>query len=132
MEWLFELFFEIFGELLLQFIFEALAQTGLHLFRRRERQAFSTPLLLFGYGVLGAAAGAISVVLIPHYMLRAHFARIAYLFLGPAALGSAFAAMGAWRAERAAHRANLDRFIHGYAFAFCFALIRFWLASPPG
>jgi hypothetical protein len=129
MEWLFELLFEIFGEFILQFIFEALAQAGLHLFKKPERKDFNPALLFVGYAMFGALAGSLSLLLFPHYMLRAHSARVAYLFLAPAIVGAGIAAIGTWRAKRGEDRIGIDRFIYGYAFAFTFALVRFFFAT---
>jgi hypothetical protein len=128
MEWLVEILFEIFGELILQFIFELLAQAGLRLFKKPDRKDVSPALLLMGYALFGAVAGALSLLLFPHYLLRAHTARIAYLFLAPALVGSGIAAIGAWRAKRGQEGVGIDRFIFGYAFAFTFALVRFFFA----
>jgi hypothetical protein len=128
-EWLFEVLFQIFGELILQFIFEALAQAGLHFFKRPNRESANPALSFVGYAIFGAFAGWLSTLLFPHYLLRTHHARLLYLFVAPAAVGAGIAAIGSWRARRGQSGVGIDRFIFGYVFAFLFALVRFFLAK---
>lgn len=129
MEWLFELLFEIFGELILQFIFEAFAQVGLHVFKKPQEGRTSPVLLFVGYALLGALAGWLSTMLFPHYLLRTTVARLVYLFVAPAAVGAGIAAIGSWRAKRGQTGVGIDRFVFGYVFAFTFALVRLFFAS---
>ncbi|MEY8690246.1 MAG: hypothetical protein AB9M53_10285 [Leptothrix sp. (in: b-proteobacteria)] len=130
MEWLIEIIVEVFGEFILQLVFEALAQAGLHLFKKPERDAIHPALLWLGYAVMGAAAGGLSLLVLPHYLLRAESARVAYLLLAPAAVGSGIAAIGTWRARRGQPRIGIDRWVYGATFAFAFALVRFVFADP--
>ncbi|MDC9640262.1 hypothetical protein QYG06_18720 [Xanthomonas euvesicatoria] len=39
------------------------------------------------------------------------------------------AALGAWRARRGDPVLRIDRFSHGYLFALCFALMRYFFAT---
>jgi hypothetical protein len=126
-----ELLFEFFGEFFLQLFFEALAQAGVHAVRHpdREPRELNRWLVGLGYALLGGLGGALSVWLLPHYLLRAHVARLAYLLIAPIAAGCAMAAVGHWRSRRGLALAGIDRFAFGYVFALVFAIVRFLFAG---
>jgi hypothetical protein len=127
-----EIIFEILGwilqfvgEFLLQMLFEALAELGLHsvksVFERKPDPFFAA----LGYIILGAAAGGISFLIAPHLIIQHHGARVANLFLTPLASGVAMAAIGALRQRRDDELIRLDRFGYGFLFAASMALVRF-------
>lgn len=126
-----EVIFEIFGELLLQVIFESLAQAGVHVVRNPDKlpKAHSLWLIIPGYILFGLIAGGISLWLFPDYLIRGKAAQIGYLVLGPVAAGAAVAAIGYWRSQRGVPRYGIDRFACGYVFALSFALLRFVVAE---
>ena len=126
-----EFLFEIFGELLLQLVVEALAQAGVHLVRHPDRppREHSPWLVAVGYALFGLVGGAISLWVFPDYLIRSHAGRIAYLVLGPVAAGAAVAAIGLWRSKRGVPRYGIDRFAFGYVFALSFALLRHAVAE---
>jgi hypothetical protein len=126
MEFLFELLFEFFGEIILQLVFEALASAGLHIVRDPEAPPRTTKpwLLIMGYALLGAVAGALSLLVFSHSLIHSHTARLVNLVLAPVAVGLAMAAIGAWRKRHGKTEIALDRFTYGYVFAFAMALVR--------
>jgi hypothetical protein len=126
-----ELLFEFFGEFALQVFFEALAQAGVHAVRHpdHEPRQVNRWLVALGYALFGAFGGALSVWLLPHYLLRAHVARVAYLLIAPVAVGCLMAALGHWRSRRGLALAGIDRFAFGYVFALAFAVVRFVFAG---
>jgi hypothetical protein len=93
LESLFELVFEFFGELILQLGFEWLSNgtragwskaTG----RASTRIGESTVLREIGWSVLtGAVAGAITLALFPHLMIRGHWLQVLNLIAAPVAAG---------------------------------------------
>ena len=125
MEILFELLFEIFGEILIQIAFQALAEVGLHFFRRPDASPKKPWMLGIGYAVLGAIVGGISLWLHPTSLIHSSLGRIANLVLGPIAAGLAMAIIGAWRQRQGQQLLGLDRFAYGYIFAMAAALVRF-------
>ena len=126
-----EVLFEIFGELLLQFVIEALAQAGVHLVRNPDRtpREHSPWLVALGYVMFGLACGALSLWPFPDYLIRSQPGRIAYLLLGPVAAGAAVAAIGLLRSKRGLPRYGIDRFVYGYLFALSFAVLRHVVAE---
>jgi hypothetical protein len=126
-----EVLFEIVGELLLQVIFESLAQAGVHVVRNPDKQPkeHSLWLIIPGYILFGLIAGGISLWLFPDYLIRGKVAQVGYLVLGPIAAGAAVAAIGHWRSRRRVPRYGIDRFACGYVFALSFALLRYVVAE---
>jgi hypothetical protein len=126
MEFLFELIFEIFGEFILQFIFEALSELGLHLFRRPSQREPARPwLAVAGYVLLGLGCGALSLWIFPGFFVKSHVGRVVSLVVTPVLAGLSMAALGAWRRRRGDELLRLDRFAYGYAFALAMAAVRF-------
>lgn len=126
MEFLFELLFEIFGEFILQFVFEALSELGLHFFRRpSQREPMRPWLAVAGYVLLGLACGALSLWIFPGFFVASHVGRVINLIATPILAGAAMAALGAWRRRRGEELLRLDRFAYGYAFALAMAAVRF-------
>ncbi len=130
MEFIFELLFQIFGELILQFIFEALAEAGLQAFRRASDRPPPNPwLAVAGYVLLGALCGAISLWLFPTFFIKSHVGRVVSLLVTPVLAGAGMALIGAWRRKRGEELLRLDRFAYGYAFALSMAAVRFSFAG---
>lgn len=126
MEFFLELLLEVFGEALLQFIFEALAEVGLHLFHQApEREPVRPWLAAVGYMLLGAACGGLSHWLFPSFFLQSSTGRAASFVITPVLAGVGMALIGAWRRRRGEQVIRLDRFAYGYAFALAMAAVRF-------
>lgn len=128
MEILFEILgaiLQFFGEFLLQILFEAAAELGLHSIKSVFEQRPAPFFAGLGYIILGAAAGGISFLIAPHLIIHHHWARVANLFLTPLASGAAMAAIGALRRRRDDELVRLDRFGYGFLFAASMALVRF-------
>lgn len=127
MEFLFELLLEIFGEALLQVVFGSMGEAGQHLLRNPEHEPRErSPWVLgLGYALLGALAGAISLLLLPHGLIRHPIARFANLLLSPLAAGLSAALLGAWRRRRGQQVLGLDRFVYGFAMGLAMAGVRY-------
>jgi hypothetical protein len=125
LEFIFELLFEFFGELLLQIIFELLAELGLRTARDVERAPPKAWLAVLGYVLMGAAAGGLSLWIMPQLLMHSHNAQLANLLLTPLLAGAAMTALGAWRARREQTLMRLDRFTYGYLFALSMAVVRY-------
>ena len=126
MEIIVELILELFGEVLLQIVFEALAEAGLHIVKRPDRAPAHPALLVVGYALLGLIAGALSLLVLPESLMHTRNGRIACLLLAPVASGLAMGLLGAWRQRRGQGVVGLDRFAYGYLFALGMALVRFF------
>ncbi|HET7863897.1 MAG TPA: hypothetical protein VFL86_05760 [Burkholderiaceae bacterium] len=126
MEFFLELLLEIFGEALLQFIFEALAEVGLRVFHKASQREPVRPwLAAVGYLLLGAACGGLSLWLFPSFFVQSPTGRAASFVITPVLAGAGMALIGAWRRRRGEQVIRLDRFAYGYAFALAMAAVRF-------
>jgi hypothetical protein len=129
MEFIFDLLFEFFGELLLQILLEMLAEVGLQSLRTRAPGGTSALLTALGYIAMGAAAGGISLWLFPVLFIHSHTAQWVNVLITPLLAGLAMAAVGAWRRKKTMAIIGLDRFAYGYLFALTMALMRFGFAE---
>jgi hypothetical protein len=123
-----EVVIEIVGELLIQVVFEVLAEFGLHSVKETSRKRPNPTLAVFGYVLLGAAAGGVSLLLAPTSLVPEEW-RVANLVLVPLIAGAAMVGLGAWRAKRGQSLVRLDRFVYGYLFALALAAVRFQFAG---
>lgn len=135
MEILAELLFSLLGwvaEILLQVLFEALAEAGLRSLRAPFKPARETSPLVAaaGYAIYGAVFGGISLWFFPAPYLEATWARIANVGVSPLVAGVAMSMVGAWRRGRGEALIRLDRFSYGVLFALSFAVVRFFFAQP--
>jgi|JI10StandDraft_1071094.scaffolds.fasta_scaffold419207_3 hypothetical protein len=131
MEAIFEVLFEIVGEFLLQVVFEALSQAGVHLVRNPDKPppVHSAWLRAMGYCVFGAIGGGVSLIIVPHNLLPHTALRVAYLLIAPVLIGALLSAIAHWRSRRSDRPVlDIDRFGNGWLFAFTFAFIRFMFA----
>ncbi|MTW14151.1 hypothetical protein GM658_26400 [Pseudoduganella eburnea] len=124
-----EFLFELFGEILIQFIVEVLAEAGMQsLFERREYRP--NPWVAgVGYAVSGAIAGGVTVWLLPNHMVHNEILRKVNLLVTPLAAGGMMVLVGTWRAKRGDPVLRIDRFAYGYVFALALALVRFVFAQ---
>ena len=131
MEVIFEALFEIFGELILQVLFEALAEVGVHLTRKdTSGQAPRSPtLLVVGYAVLGVIAGAASLLVFSQSLAHTHNGRLATLLLVPLAAALTTMFLGRWRVRKGQTAAGIDRFMYAYLFALGMASVRYVFAT---
>jgi hypothetical protein len=122
---------QLLGELLIQVLFEAIAELighGVKSLASRSttvRKPVSPLLAAAGYAVFGAIAGAISIWLLPHLFIERDWLRWLNLLAVPLAAGGIMSAIGAWRRHRDMRVIRLDSFAYGYCFALSMAVVRF-------
>lgn len=119
------------AEILLQLLFEVLAEMGWRVVRApfaRERE-LPPWVVVPGYAVFGAAAGGLSLLVFPLAYLHGDVARIANLVVAPLVAGVVMSAVGAWRRRRGQALLRLDSFAYGALFALAFALVRWRFAD---
>ena len=131
MEALFELLFEIFGEVLLQVVFEALAEVGIHLARGKVEhpESRSKWRLILGYPMLGAMVGGLSLLVFSQSLAHGHNGRLATLLLAPLLAAATTVALGQWRARRGQVPVDIDRMAYAYLFALGLAAVRYVWAN---
>jgi hypothetical protein len=130
MEFIFELLFEFFGELLLQIVFELLAELGWRGVGAPFRKSAHPLLAGVGYAVFGAIAGALSLWWFPNLFIASHLGRVANVVVTPLLAGTTMALLGAWRRRRDQPTVLLDRFAYAFIFAMVMALVRFRFGTP--
>ena len=118
---------QILAEFVLQIILEALAELGLHSIREpfRQPKPLHPALAAFGYAIFGAAAGGLSLWLLPNLFIASEWLRIANLLITPVAAGGVMGLFGAWRRRRNEELVRLDGFAYGLLFALAMALVRY-------
>ncbi len=126
---LLQIIVEVFGELILQLLVELLVETGLRALCDRfdpfQSQKPRPLLSAFGYILLGAAAGALSLWVHPALFITSQAGRLANLIATPIVVGLVMGALGAWREKRGDTVLRIDRFACGLGFALAMALMRF-------
>ena len=118
-EALFELFLEFALGALLAFVATALKS----LFKAF---AGARPILsAIAFALLGAAAGAFSLLVFPHPLFHpSRFHGVSLVFI-PLAAGWAMSVVGRYRRRRGRDAVRIESFGYGYTFALALALIRF-------
>jgi len=130
MEFIFELLFEFFGELLLQIVFELLAELGWRGVSGPFRKSAHPLVAGVGYAVFGAIAGGLSLWWFPNLFIASHLGRVANVVVTPLLAGTTMALLGAWRRRRDQQTVLLDRFAYAFIFAMAMALVRFKFGAP--
>ena len=117
---------EVFGEVALQVVLEALAEAGSHLLGGRAGTQASRGLLMLGYALLGAVVGGLSLLVFPHSLAHGHGARLASLLLAPLLATASTVALGRLRQRRPGHTpVALDRAAYAYLFALALGAVRY-------
>jgi hypothetical protein len=118
-------------EVLLQLVFEILAELGLWAVKKTIRLAGPVRPVRgsIGYIFLGGALGGVSLVFFPHKFAVPMWLQIANIAVSPTIVGFAMVGVGRWRAQRGQQEILLHRFWFGFAFALVFALVRFRFAA---
>ena len=129
MELLFEVVFQVFGEMLLQVFFEALAELGFHSVRDTMKRDRNPVLSTIGFVLLGALAGGLSLLIFPHSAIADPDLRLANLLVTPVLIGAAMMLVGWVRQKKGQNLVRLDRFGYAFVFAFAMALVRFIWAN---
>ena len=115
---------QLAGEALLQIFGELLFELGWRSVTAPFQKEPHPVLASFGYPLLGAAVGALSLWPFPALFVHSHAGRIANALVTPVLAGASMAAIGAWRRRRGQRVLLIDRFAYGYLFALAMALVR--------
>lgn len=118
---------EVLGELVLQVVFEAIAEFLGHRFKSPFSKLPPVPpwLAAVAYVTLGALAGAASLWLVPEVFIKAPWLRFVNLLLTPLAAGLIMAWAGSLRSRKNKDVIRIESFSYGFCFAFSLALVRF-------
>jgi hypothetical protein len=124
-----EALLEIVGEILLQALFEALAELGLRSLAAPFAKPLNPWLAAIGYLLFGAAAGGASLWLFSSHLVKGQSLRILNLLITPVAVGLLMCIVGTWRLRRGQALLRIDRFAYSYLFALSLAGVRFTFAQ---
>ena len=129
MEFLFEILFQFLGEIMLQVVFELLAELGLHSlgdpFKRPRNPVLST----IGFVLWGAIAGGLSLLILPKSPISNQALRQLNLLLAPLAAGGAMMLVGRRRGKKGQGLVKLDRFGYAFVLALAMAIVRYLWAE---
>lgn len=125
MAFIFELLFQFLGEILLQLVFECLAELGLRGLGQTLRRPTSPTLATVGFVLWGAIAGGISLLVFPHSPISNPDYRMVNLIVTPLVAGLVMTLIGRKRSKAGMTIVALDRFAYAFTFAFFMAVIRF-------
>jgi hypothetical protein len=124
LNFLWEIFLQIVGELLVEGGFRAAGES----FRDRTR---AHPVFAgIGIIVMGALAGVIASLVWPTRIFQPGPVRGVSLIVSPIVTGLVMERYGQWREDRAWSRSSLATFQGGALFAFSMALVRFLWVNP--
>ena len=118
---------QFLGELVLQVVFEAFAELLGHAVKEpfRHMNPVRPWLAATGYVFFGAAAGGLTVWLVPELFIKAPWLRVANLALTPLAAGLIMETIGSWRSRQDKELLRFESFAYGCCFAFAMAGVRF-------
>ena len=122
-----EIILEFLAELFLQFIFEAIADFGIH--KSVRRKELSPLLAALGYLVFGACLGFISLLIFPESFIQAEGLKLVNLLGTPIILGFIMLVIGKVRDRKGKETVRIEKFFYGFLFAFGLALVRFLFTS---
>ena len=124
MEAIVELIFSVFGEFLLQIIFEILFDSGIAVFSKRYRPL--NPLIAIpGYLSLGIVAGCISLLIYREPLITDPLMQQANLIITPIFAGLTMMLIGRYKRRKGKRMIKLESFAYGAIFAFGMAGIRY-------
>jgi hypothetical protein len=115
LQFLLELFFQAFIELLFDFVFREMGV---------DRRVVRIGL----YSIVGGVVGAISLAVLHHPIIGSNVLRYVSLFVTPLLLGLAMHWLGRRRRNRGGDEFGLESFWPSWSFAFCFGLVRLLFA----
>ena len=125
MELIFEFVFQVFGEFLLQAVFELLYELGFRSLADTIKRPRSPSLSAIGFLLWGAMAGGLSLLIFPASPTDDPMLRQINLFVTPVVVGIGMMLLGRLREKKGQQLVRLDRFGYAFVFAFSMALMRF-------
>ena len=122
-----EIILELLAELFLQFVFEAIADFGIH---KSTRSKEVNPIwAAAGYSIFGAFLGFVSLLIFPESFIQTEGLKLVNLIGTPIMLGFIMLAIGKVRDRRGKATVRIEKFFYGFLFAFGLALVRFLFTS---
>ena len=121
---LLEIFLEAFFEFAISWLGALILRGIAEAFDTSE---FKNPLqACIGYGFFGAAAGALSLLFIPHPLVHPSRVPGLSLVVSPVLAGLGMSLVGSFLRKRSKKGMQIESFWYGFAFAFGMAIVRFF------
>jgi hypothetical protein len=122
---------ELFGEFLLDLAVAALSDLALRAIAKVfETFRFENTLLAsISYALLGASAGGLSLLILPHRLVNSSRFHGINLLLSPILTGLAMSLIGSMLSRYGQKVTRIESFRYGFAVAFGIALVRFLFVS---
>ena len=125
MEFIFEILVQFLGEIVLQAVFEILAEVGMHSLADTVKQPRHVVWSTIGFVLWGAIAGGLSLLLLPHSFVTDPALRVVNVVVTPLLAGTIMMLIGRRRSRRGTDLVQLDRFGYAFAFALTMAIVRY-------
>lgn len=129
MELIFEFIFQFVIEVLLQAVVELLVELGYRSAADTLRRPRNPILSTIGFIIIGAIAGGVSLLILPHSPIQDPMFRTINLFLTPTLLGLMMMLVGNIRQRKGQNLVHIDKFGYAFVFAFVMGLVRYIWAS---
>jgi len=125
MELLFEIVLQFLGEILLQLFAEILVELGFRSLAAPLRRSANIVLAIIGLALWGAAAGGISLWVLPESPIHDLALRKLNLLITPLIAGAIMMLIGRARNRRGQRLVRPDRFGYAFVFALAMAVVRY-------
>ena len=129
MEVIFEFIFQFVAEVLLQAVAELLVELGYHSVADTLRRPRNPILSTIGFVIIGAIAGGVSLLILPHSPVQDPTLRTLNLFATPTMLGMMMVLVGRLRQKKGQELVYIDKFGYAFVFAFTMGLMRYIWAT---
>jgi multisubunit Na+/H+ antiporter MnhG subunit len=113
------------GEILLQVIFEFLAELGFHSLTNTLNRPKNATLSTAGFVLWGTMAGGISLLILPQSLISNLVFRKINVLVTPLVAGGVMMLIGRQRDKRGQNLVRLDRFGYAFVFALAMAVVRY-------
>lgn len=125
MEFVFEVLLQFGGEIVLQTLFEVLAELGMRSMADTLQKPRTPLFSTIGFILWGLIAGGISLLLFPTSPIANPTLRAINLFITPTTIAAIMMFIGWARTKKGQPLVSLDRFGYAFVFAFAMALVRY-------
>lgn len=125
MDFIFYIILQFLGELLVQILFQALAELGFYSLANTFKKPRHPVLSTIGFFLWGAIAGGVSLWIAPaSFIINLNLKQL-NLIVTPVIIGGAMMFVGKLREKKGQQPVQLDHFGYAFVFAFGMALVRF-------
>jgi hypothetical protein len=130
MELIFEVVFELLGELALLLFVQIFGELGANVIAAYRSRGPRLPFVsAIGHALAGGGFGWLSLLMFPYSFAHTDTMRLIALIGSPLLAGLGSALIGSWRRRSGRGLVLFETFTYGFLFAFAFALVRYLWTS---